>query len=400
MRLNRFAILVGCIGCSYAFQPLLSTSNLLSQRRSTTPGAPGVSQVTHRRLGSHTGDDDDTAIGASSSIYRRLLNPTIDLPNHQTIQQSGLFGPIKKIHNPITYFALGIAAGFRWSWCFRNPLYWFAIAFTVKWYRARYIFKIPVWDRQPNWNNVITSKDQEEDLKAYTCKNCGSTIFIAKSREFFFEGTTGLKGLGCFNCGAKGEDNFVMDRDRIVEDVGDMDDYFEYERPLDLVSRAEKKRILKETKGDEELANKLLIQRSGGEVVDAEIIDTTKESVNGANGDESLILDGDDGPKLENGDGEVDPAATKKKKPKKKKKKTKQTESTVIDEASNNETPPASTDKLNGGSVDTAATPKLKTKKKRSLSSPSKKRSVSTPKEVKPIASIDLDELDDLGMDI
>ena len=28
----------------------------------------------------------------------------------------------------------------------------------------------------------------------------------------------GIGGLGCFSCGAKGKDNFVMDRDRIVED--------------------------------------------------------------------------------------------------------------------------------------------------------------------------------------
>jgi len=29
---------------------------------------------------------------------------------------------------------------------------------------------------------------------------------------------SGIGGLGCFTCGAKGKDNFVMDRDRIVED--------------------------------------------------------------------------------------------------------------------------------------------------------------------------------------
>jgi hypothetical protein len=28
----------------------------------------------------------------------------------------------------------------------------------------------------------------------------------------------GIGGLGCFSCGAKGKENFVMDRDRIVED--------------------------------------------------------------------------------------------------------------------------------------------------------------------------------------
>jgi hypothetical protein len=122
-----------------------------------------------------------------------------------------------------------------------------------------------VWDRQPNWNNVITSKEQEKDLKAFTCKTCGSTIFIAKTREFFFEGNTGIGGLGCFTCGTKGADNFVMDRDRIVEDVADIDDYFEYERPLDFISRAERRALMKEAGGDEEKANQLLIDRTNAQ---------------------------------------------------------------------------------------------------------------------------------------
>jgi hypothetical protein len=176
----------------------------------------------------------------------------------------GLFGPIKKLHNPIVYFVLGILAGFRYDWCFKSPVYWFAIGFTIKWYRARYVFKIPVWDRQPNWNNIITNKEQEKDLRAFTCTSCGSTIFIAKTREFFFEGNTGIGGLGCFSCGAKGKDNFIMDRDRIVEDVGDMDDYFEYERPLDFVSRAERRKLVKEAQGDENRANQLLLERTTG----------------------------------------------------------------------------------------------------------------------------------------
>lgn len=140
-------------------------------------------------------------------------------------------------------------------------IFWLWNAFCIKWFRARYVFKIPVWDRQPNWNNVITSKEQEKDLKCFTCKTCGSTIFIAKTREFFFEGTTGIGGLGCFSCGAKGADNFVMDRDRIVEDVADIDDYFEYERPLDFISAAERRALLKQAGGDEEEANKILIER-------------------------------------------------------------------------------------------------------------------------------------------
>jgi hypothetical protein len=126
---------------------------------------------------------------------------------------------------------------------------------------------------------VITSKEQEKDLRAYTCKNCKSTLFIAKNREWFFEGDTGLAGLGCYACGAKGQENFVMDRDRIVEDVGDMDDYFDYERPLDFVTAAERRALLKKAQGNEELANEMLMAQEkaskGKEasVMEAEVVD-------------------------------------------------------------------------------------------------------------------------------
>jgi len=142
---------------------------------------------------------------------------------------------------------------------FKRTVILLLLAFAYKWYRARFINKIPVWDRQPQWNMVITSKEQEKDLRAYTCKNCGSTLFIAKNREWFFEGDTGLAGLGCYACGAKGKDNFVMDRERIVEDVGAMDDYFDYERPLDFVTAAERRALLKKAQGNEALANEMLV---------------------------------------------------------------------------------------------------------------------------------------------
>lgn len=111
---------------------------------------------------------------------------------------------VKDLHNPITYLLIAAYFAIRVKWLIQNPYFLFAVGFCIKWYRARYVFKIPVWDRQPNWNNIITSREQEKDLKAYTCKKCGSTIFIAKTREFFFEGNTGIGGLGCFTCGAKG----------------------------------------------------------------------------------------------------------------------------------------------------------------------------------------------------
>ncbi|CAJ1910789.1 unnamed protein product [Cylindrotheca closterium] len=217
----------------------------------------------------------------------------LDTTKAAGLEDVKMAGIISKIHGPITYLALGLLVGLKNRWCFKNPYYWFAMAFFVKWYRARYVFKIPVWDRQPNWNNIITSKEQEKDLKAFTCKKCGSTIFIAKSREFFFEGNTGIGGLGCFTCGAKGADNFVMDRDRIVEDVADVDDYFEYERPLDFVSAAERRKVLKEAGGDENVANELLLAKANAEAgvetpppevkaeeaIDAEVEETT---VNGS----------------------------------------------------------------------------------------------------------------------
>jgi hypothetical protein len=56
-----------------------------------------------------------------------------------------------------------------------------------------------------------------------------------------------------------------MDRDRIVEDVADMDDYFEYERPLDFISRAERRALMKEAGGDEEKANQILVDRSNAQ---------------------------------------------------------------------------------------------------------------------------------------
>merc|ERR1712224_20458 len=53
-----------------------------------------------------------------------------------------------------------------------------------------------------------------------------------------------------------------MDRDRIVEEVADIDDYFDYERPLDFISAAERRAVMKEAGGDEDKANELLVERS------------------------------------------------------------------------------------------------------------------------------------------
>lgn len=248
-----------------------------------TVGRPGVSLTRSPLFVANKSDEEKSS---KPSVFKRVLNrlDTIEAAGLEDVKVAGLFQRVKDTHNPITYLVLALMAGYKWRWCFRNPYYWFAVAFCVKWYRARYVFKIPVWDRQPNWNNIITSKEQEKDLKAFTCKNCGSTIFIAKTREFFFEGNTGIGGLGCFSCGAKGKDNFVMDRDRIVEDVADVDDYFEYERPLDFVSRAERRKILKEAGGSEDKANEILMNRATGETDAPPAPETT------VNGDEKADI--------------------------------------------------------------------------------------------------------------
>lgn len=129
-------------------------------------------------------------------------------------------------------------------------------AFLFKWYRARFINKIPVWDRQPQWNMVITSPEQEKELHAYSCKKCGATIFIARHREWFFKGGN----TECTNCGAKGTDNFVEIRSDIINSIDD--DYFDYESPLDFVSAAERRKLVKQAGGDEELAKKIAIENA------------------------------------------------------------------------------------------------------------------------------------------
>ncbi|KAL7534111.1 hypothetical protein ACHAXR_005634 [Thalassiosira sp. AJA248-18] len=127
-------------------------------------------------------------------------------------------------------------------------------AFLFKWYRARFVTKIPVWDRQPQWNMVVTSPEQEKELHAYSCKQCGSTIFIARHREWFFKGGN----TECTNCGAKGVENFEDIRGEVIDSIDD--DYFDYESPLDFVSAAERRKLVKQAGGDEELAKKLAIE--------------------------------------------------------------------------------------------------------------------------------------------
>mmetsp|Transcript_24879 Transcript_24879/g.46083 ORF Transcript_24879/g.46083 Transcript_24879/m.46083 type:complete len:153 (+) Transcript_24879:45-503(+) len=100
---------------------------------------------------------------------------------------------------------------------------------------------------------VVTSPEQEKELHAYSCKKCGATIFIARHREWFFQGGNTV----CTNCGAKGTDNFVDIRGEVIDSIDD--DYFDYESPLDFVSAAERRKLVAQAGGDEELAKKIAI---------------------------------------------------------------------------------------------------------------------------------------------
>lgn len=213
-------------------------------------------------LNANLSEDDDDASLKQPTLIRKVWK------RFDTLESAGLLENAEE--RPLLMRGPGL----------KKAIILFGIAFLWKWYRARFINKIPVWDRQPQWNMVITSREQEKDLKAYTCKNCGSTLFIAKNREWFFSGDTGLGGLGCYTCGAKGKDNFVMDRDRILEDVGDDDDYFDYERPLDFVSAAERRALLKQSGGDEDAANQILMDQAKTETSSDDDLEEKSDSDN------------------------------------------------------------------------------------------------------------------------
>jgi len=75
--------------------------------------------------------------------------------------------------------------------------------------------------------------------------------------------------------------------------VADEDDYFDYERPLDFVSRAERRKLLKEAKGDEEVANRILAERTTGMSSDQSDDATASSDDNGESndGEVNMVLD-------------------------------------------------------------------------------------------------------------
>jgi hypothetical protein len=49
---------------------------------------------------------------------------------------------IKSLHGPITYLVLAVLFARKYTWAWKNPAWWFGVAFCVKWFRARYVFKV------------------------------------------------------------------------------------------------------------------------------------------------------------------------------------------------------------------------------------------------------------------
>lgn len=139
---------------------------------------------------------------------------------------------------------------------FKSTVLTFTGIMLFKWYRARFVTKIPIWDRQPQWNMVVTKPEHEKELHAYECKTCGNIMMIARHREWFFKGGN----TECTNCGATGTDNFQDIRGQLLDSIDD--DYFDYERPLDFVSLAERRKLIKQAGGDEEKANNMLIDKA------------------------------------------------------------------------------------------------------------------------------------------
>merc|ERR1711862_355258 len=133
-------------------------------------------------------------------------------------------------------------------------------------------------EKQPAWGHVITSKDQEKNLHAWTCKECGSTMFIAKGREIRFFNP--LVGIECQDCDAKGKDMFY---DRREEIAAEDDTDFEYENPLDYISKEERKKKMKQMekekkKNDAIPAAIVATSDSEGEVGQSEVDKPTKVS--------------------------------------------------------------------------------------------------------------------------
>lgn len=153
----------------------------------------------------------------------------------------------------------------------------FTLAFLLffRWYRAKFILKQKFTDRMPSWGHIITMKDQEEVLHAWTCKECGTTMFIAMGREFRFFN----RWVECYNCGAKGQENFFDRRADVVAKNDDKD--YKYENPMEYLTEKERKKVqkqmAKEGATEVEIIQKMAAEEGGTVVAEAPPMVTSEE---------------------------------------------------------------------------------------------------------------------------
>lgn len=136
------------------------------------------------------------------------------------------------------------------------------ILYGIKLFRNKYLLKgqSKLNEFQPQWGHVVTSKEEDVNLHAYTCKKCGATIFIAKGREWRFFSPF----VECTNCGAKGKENFFDRRKEIVDEVDD--GTFVYESFVDYsMSKRAKKKAEEEKKRIEEEIQRRAAEESAEE---------------------------------------------------------------------------------------------------------------------------------------
>ena len=140
-------------------------------------------------------------------------------------------------------------------------------------------------------DGVTRTKEEDDALHAWTCNNCGATLFVARGKEFrYFR-----KDYKCYVCGNAGRENFTNTRGDIIDRTGDD---FEGTQYWESLPKKEQRKWMKEAFGDETIAKKMAIDQwrkdNGIEVepASAEVVAQVEEAVGGsAGGEEDSLLD-------------------------------------------------------------------------------------------------------------
>ena len=142
--------------------------------------------------------------------------------------------------------------------------------------------------KNPEDDGVTTTKEQDDALHAWTCNNCGATLFVARGKEFrYFR-----KDHKCYVCGNSGRENFTNTRDDIIERTGDD---FEGTHYWESLSKKEQRTWMKEAFGDETIAKKMAIdqwRKDNGielEPAPAEVVAQVEEAVGVGEGGEDIL---------------------------------------------------------------------------------------------------------------